>query len=807
MSKTRVTRRGFLAGSAMAGLAVGSGGETLSAAATTESGPKKERMAAERRVGGTSGLQARSRLYLTAADLPALRARFESDTLLQKARAGLLARAENALTMELTDESYAADGQGQHGNYYAADAVASASIETCAFAYLVTGDKRFAQRAREGLRHFARYQAWTGREFGRRDPPWHSALETAHFTRAFALGIDWLGDALDADERRAACDALARLGVEPTVRDWLDPDRRIHALDSMGHNWWMVCVGAAGLGALTLLGEDKRAEDWLRLAVDGVPEFFRYPGNVLQNKPRSFDPQGGFYESLSYADYTLRYYAYLADALQHVFPRGWEGRRFDALPPELNGMFEFMLYFLYPRRRNDAPADEAKDFLTVAFGDDGRRTAFSGDSTLFLARATGDGRYRWYFDQYSGRPSGFYQMLFYDPAKMPAPKSPYDLPLARALHGIGWASLRDSWDDNAAFLAIKCGDTWNHAHADAASFVVYAGGEPLLIDPGTCSYSRPEYRRYYTESVAHNTVLVDGKGQPGVDGQRGVKFPGKLYSFLDSPDARYVLADATGPFAHLCKRFLRHFLWLDDVIIVVDDLLAHQAGRFEWLFHGDAPPRFENGRMTIEVGSARLDMDVLFPKNLEAEERKGPAPRSPDRALNYLALRQREAAGDTKFFAVIRAGRQLPPLAISAREGSEWIGAQWKGKDRQWDVYCNLRADGRRMHVNSNQRMEQWETDAFLLGVRTGAARRLVLIGGSYLRTADGEVVFDCLSKCNAVLVQGGKPDQVAEVFVQAPEGSKVRVKSSVAPSRAVMNGRPLSPDSIAKRGELVIVG
>jgi len=803
MSRRHVTRRVFLTGSVIAGFAAG----TRTTAEAAESGAKAAPPARDGTPNAPDRLRIRPRLYFTAADVPKLRARFESNDLLRAARADLLARASSALTTPLTEEPYAAAGKGQHGNYYEADSVAGATIETCSFAYLVTGEERFAQRAREALRHFGRYASWTGREFGTRDPAWHSALETAHFTRAFALGIDWLGDALGGEERRAACEALTRLGVEPIVRDWLDPARRIHALDSMGHNWWMVCAGAAGLGALALLGEDKRADEWLRLVVDGVPEFFSYPGNVLQNKPRSFDPRGGFYESLGYADYTLRYFTYLTAALQHMFPQGFADRRFDSLPPQLRGMSEFMLYFLYPRLGDGAPAKGARDFLTVAFGDDGRRTAFSGDVTLFLARATGDGRYRWYFDQYSARPSGFYQMLFYDPEKLPPPLPPRDLPLSRALHGIGWASLRSSWEDNAAFLAVKCGDTWNHAHADAASFIVYAGGEPLLIDPGTCSYTRPEYRRYYTESVAHNVVLLDGKGQPGSDGQRGVKFPGKMYSFLDSPDARYVLADATGPFAHLYKRFLRHFLWLDDLILVVDDLLAHQAGRFEWLFHGETTPRFANGKMTVEAGNARLEMDVLFPKNVEPEERKGLAPRRPDQALNYLALRQREATADAKFLAVIRAGRELPPCSVAPRDGREWIGAQLKGPKGQWDVYCNLRADGRRMHVNSNLRMESWETDAFLLGVRTGDARRTFLVGGSYLRTAGGEVVFDCLSKCNALLSQGEKADQIAEALVQGPEGSRVRIRSRAVPGRILLNGRPFSPDSIVQRGDFVTFG
>jgi hypothetical protein len=750
-------------------------------------------------------IAARPRLYFTANDLPALRKRIENDDLLQKAHKELLTRAESALSMELMPESRAIAGKSQHGNYYAADGVAGATIETCSFAFLLTGDERFARRAREGLRHFAQYKSWTGREFGTRDPAWHSALETAHFTRAYALGIDWLGNALSPDDRRAACDALVRLGVEPIVRDWLDPAQRIHALDSMGHNWWMVCVGAAGLGALTLLGEEEQAEEWLRLVADGVPEFFRYPGNVLQNKPRTFDPEGGFYESLGYADYTLRYYSYLMAALRHMFPDGLAGHRFDRLPPELDGMSEFMLYFLYPRKRETAGKEVSRDFLTVAFGDDGRRTAFSGDVTLFLARATGDGRYRWYFDRCSGGPSGFYQMLFYDPATLPKSRPPHDLPLARALHGIGWASLRDSWEDNALFLAVKCGDTWNHAHADAASFIVYAGGEPLLMDPGTCSYTRPEYRSYYTESTAHNTVLLDGEGQARSDGQRGAKSPGRLYSFLDAPNARYILADATGPFAHLYKRFLRHFVWLDDVIIFVDDLLAHKAGHFEWLFHGDTTPEFGNGKLTVRAGEARLEMDVLFPKTLEAQKRKGLSPRNPDRPLDYLALRNQEAAGDAKFIGIIRAGRELPDVQVAPREGREWIGARLEAPNRCWDLYCNLRADGRRMHVNSNLRMDRWESDAFLLGVRSGDARRAVLIGGSYLRDGDGRMVFDCLSKCNAVLVHGSG-NEISEAFVQAPAGSRIRLHSETIPKRIVINGKPAGPESVARLRNLVVL-
>ncbi|MGH7958281.1 MAG: heparinase II/III domain-containing protein, partial [Opitutaceae bacterium] len=72
---------------------------------------------------------------------------------------------------------------------------------------------------------------------------------------------------------------------------------------------------------------------------------------------------------------------------------------------------------------------------------------------------------------------------------------------------IGWAVLRDSWDRDATLLAVKSGDTWNHAHADAGSFILFHAGRPLLIDAGSCSYGRPEYRGYYARSAAHNVVL------------------------------------------------------------------------------------------------------------------------------------------------------------------------------------------------------------------------------------------------------------------------------------------------------------
>jgi uncharacterized heparinase superfamily protein len=53
-----------------------------------------------------------------------------------------------------------------------------------------------------------------------------------------------------------------------------------------------------------------------------------------------------------------------------------------------------------------------------------------------------------------------------------------------------------------------------HAHADALSFVLSAGGRPLLIDPGTATYTMDAaVRDRFRSTPMHNTAAVDGQTQ------------------------------------------------------------------------------------------------------------------------------------------------------------------------------------------------------------------------------------------------------------------------------------------------------
>jgi hypothetical protein len=96
---------------------------------------------------------------------------------------------------------------------------------------------------------------------------------------------------------------------------------------------------------------------------------------------------------------------------------------------------------------------------------------------------------------------------------------------SKALPNSGYYIMRTGWDPQAHYLGFDCGEiaaglstdetpSAAHGHADTLSIEVSAFGEPLLVDPGFCTYNGSlDWHRYFRETEAHNTVVVDGRSQ------------------------------------------------------------------------------------------------------------------------------------------------------------------------------------------------------------------------------------------------------------------------------------------------------
>ena len=92
-------------------------------------------------------------------------------------------------------------------------------------------------------------------------------------------------------------------------------------------------------------------------------------------------------------------------------------------------------------------------------------------------------------------------------------------------------------------------------------------------------------------------VLFNGEGQSCEQQYQGSYLRGSLHYLMDNGKMKYVLANGTGPMSDKFSRNFRHFLWMDKVIYMIDDIAAHKPGHFEWLWHynGKAVKRRRDG--------------------------------------------------------------------------------------------------------------------------------------------------------------------------------------------------------------------
>ncbi len=681
-------------------------------------------------------------------------------------------------------------------------------LEYLALAYMMTDSAKYADKIKEALLKTAKTESWGDREMLARDPAWRSELQMAHKSFQVALGYDAVYDRLTPSERMEIARGMYRLAVEPMLGDWLNEPTRIHSLNSMGHNWWTSCVGMGALLGLAIGNEIPEAADGAQAAVEALPEWFDFAGDVIQRKPKTFDRDGGMYESINYASFGTGEALFLRLAWLNSHP----GAKLEEIP-QIEKLAPFFSHVSYPRDG---------ELYSINFGDSHKNV--NGQRPVMLAQAfssKNDPVALWYLDQTN---KGFFHEgadittpigFLYTPDMSKAPQSP-GLPTSHLWKDFGWATMRDSWNRNASMLAVKSGMTWNHSHADANSLILFHKGVDIIKDAGNCSYGKPEYRNYFFQSDAHNVVKFNGHGQSRHQQYHGTMLPGSVSNLLDGGNIKYVLADGTGPMSQWMIRNFRHFLWIDNVIYVIDDLLSHEPGQFQWLWHPGGQATKRGFDLEIVNGESAALIRPLYPRQLAYsnfvhdypedlywEVHEGPTenlqgteeywsfhlPAVTDRVKGVTAIILKDSVSQKELPQIVR------------REGKNWIGLKVTYKGKVTDIYINQLADGRLMHLNSWIDADGWSTDAYMLAVSypegsDPAKSKEMFIGhGSALRR-DGETYFSSLAKLNVITRLDG-----SRLDIQVAGQPRMNFNLKAAPATMTVNGEKAP---IKKKGRLI---
>lgn len=491
-------------------------------------------------------------------------------------------------------------------------------VYTLALLHRLDGDRQWAARAAAELRAAAAFLDWNPSHF----------LDVAELSHAFAIGYDWLYDALSSDDRALVRVALVEKGLRPAAAQYRTDAFWVRAT----HNWNNVCNGGVIAGCLAVADEEPE------IARSLLPQALRSLPRALA----SYGPDGAWIEGPAYWGYATKYTVLALGTLQSALGTDYG---FGGMP----GLAETGRFRLH----NVGPTK-----LAFNYADAGDRT---GDepSLFWLGRRYGEPLLAYGARATAGKGSPR-DVMWYDAA------GSRDELAAAALDAryiaAHVACFRSSWTEaNALYLAFKGGDNAaNHAHLDLGTFVLDAGGQRWAVDLGSDNYDLPgyfgkeRYTYYRLRTEGHNTLTLDGNNQ----GQRAVA---PLVAFATGAGGGLAVADLTAAYAAQGATRVYRGVALRDGrsrVVVQDEIAVQNPVSVAWAMQTRASVTVTGDRATLAQGGATLTARLLAPTGatFSVEEVVPPPPQTPAPGVRRLMVRLPERVTDARIVVLFVPG-------------------------------------------------------------------------------------------------------------------------------------------------------
>jgi len=364
------------------------------------------------------------------------------------------------------------------------------------YAYRMTGNKAFLNRAEQEMLAVSAFSDWNPSHF----------LDVAEMTMAVAIGYDWLYKDLSENSRKVIRDAIINKGLKPSL------DSKYNSWLKSSNNWNQVCNAGMTYGALAIWESDTTLTSEI---------ISRACGSIVLPM-EDYRPDGAYPEGYGYWGYGTSFNVMFISAYEKAFGKKFEGAGVEEL---LKTPF-YMVNMTGPSGQ------------CFNYSDNGSGAGIH-PAMFWLAGRIND-----------------YTVLYEEKKFLGKMKSASDRLLPALLiwtSGINTSSItapgklmwtgngknpvalmRTSWSDSyAIYVGLKAGSPKvNHGHMDVGSFVMESEGQRWAMDFGAQDYNSLEQKgvdlwnmaqaserwevfRY--NNFVHNTLTVNGQLQR-VDG-------------------------------------------------------------------------------------------------------------------------------------------------------------------------------------------------------------------------------------------------------------------------------------------------
>jgi len=361
-----------------------------------------------------------------------------------------------------------------------------------------------------------------------------------------AVGYDLLYDLMSEDERRTVRGALMKNIVLGCHKGYVEDD----LVTNNTSNWVAHITGGSLMCLAAMYGDGPDVAQVEPYLTGAVLKDYQLIQNVI-------DPEGAYGEGYGYYNFSMLSWSKSLPAVENVFKIDMSGK--------LNGSYKELIWAGLVKKK---------------------QTFYFGDSSGGLRPLT---NWAWLLPKYKDPLLGwFYNFMkngetfmdvLYETADVPQ-DDPFDENPVRLFREMGTTVFKSGWEPEDFVFVMRTGPFYNHQHLDQGTFWLSYGGSLFIEERhGSTYYDDPLYQPWYTQPVAHSTILIDGNHQSQrvgdvlhhVDGFNDYAF---VTHFLDGENAAFVSGDITRLYWGKVKSLKRNVLYLKpNTVLMVDTVV------------------------------------------------------------------------------------------------------------------------------------------------------------------------------------------------------------------------------------------
>ena len=546
-----------------------------------------------------SGLTAENhpRIFLNNDDFESLKKKNIPGSVVNRLHEILIAVADAAVTSGKTFR-YKLDPSGKRILPISRNALKE--ISACAYAYRMTGETRYLERAEYNLNAVCAFKDWNPSHF----------LDVGEMAMGVAIGYDWLYNELSEETKEKARIALNRYAFDQTRVT------KYCRFYKAGNNWNQVCNG--GLVAASLATYEHNPEIAEKLILDAV-ETNVEPVELM------YGQDGNYIEGYSYWNYGTLYQCMLLTALETALGTDF-GLSQTAGFIKTGEFMMFMEGITESFNYYDSWGKKAAAIPMWYFADKLKKPELLFNEL----KALDEGRYDTKLSEVRllAPIMGYAARIDLDNVTAPAKNMWY----GKGANPV--AMIRTKWDgsDSDVYVGIKGGSASNnHSHIDAGSFVFESQGVRWACDLGNQKYAPLEiamkklkknlwdrgqksgrWTVFRYNNYSHNTITLN-------DNLHNVKGSASFTEVIEKENEKGVVIDMTEILKNDAERAERTVRLVDNRDLVVSDMVQAPEDRnvsYTWRMTGNGEPVVREDGIILKANGKtmylRADGNVKF---------------------------------------------------------------------------------------------------------------------------------------------------------------------------------------------------